>query len=678
MSNLLLLNQNPSSGITTVSTIDGRTRVAYTPQMGFSGYDQFRFEICDVQRGEDQPRCSEANARIWVTRPGPEIVSLVADGASDADRPGQDSDSKVSRGDKILFTFAEDTSMPPYGSTEQVLSTSDVDRLFVFDPPFIAADIVENGYVGQWTSPTQFLLTIVDEGYPQPFRIMTNVGQRRISEVVVGEWTVSVRPNSRSCGGFDSGGQPLPVDQYCLLSADTTTLHSTSTSPALQGDFGLKLPEVSNVVVRNIAVDDPVLEQNQNQALFQRSQIAIMLKQPLSYAQLAVYCEKDAADILDANRLGGRVDLTIVGCANLLNDGRDANVVYEENIRAVETLFSSGRRRRRDTAETDLDELNRVRRQDITFSTAELPIVSEVILQVQLLSNPTVDPLTSPIQFVNLIRESFNYDTLALVIFETLGVLATKVMQHSNAAEPIVTTPYFYYEFDDNLTPEIVRVVADDPDDLDAIYGAEDTITITFNRATNQPPVATKANLDLIFVFDPQLGADYRGSWLSASELQITIVDTNLGRNLPLPSISNFSLAFTPNYFHTNETVRAVNNLVPTDTPWCIGINVCGQQTSTGVPARSIGICDENALSCRAHQGWITLDGRLRNWLSRNCGWLPILVDYRCYCDSCPHCTCNCGSLLYLPVLHAQGAAKGGPQSGQEVEEGQVCSWERG
>ena len=301
--------------------------------------------------------------------------------------------------------------------------------------------------------------------------------------------------------------------------------------------------------------------------------------------------------------------MTIVGCANLLNDGRDANVVYEENIRTVETLFSSGGRRRRDTAETDLDELNRVRRQDITFSTAELPIVSEVILQVQLLSNPTVDPLTSPIQFVNLIRESFNYDTLALVIFETLGVLATKVMQHSNAAEPIVTTPYFYYEFDDNLTPEIVRVVADDPDDLDATYGAEDTITITFNRATNQPPVATKANLDLIFVFDPQLGADYRGSWLSASELQITIVDTNLGRNLPLPSISNFSLAFTPNYFHTNETVRAVNNLVPTDTPWCIGINVCGQQTSTGVPARSIGICDENALSCRAHQGWITLDG---------------------------------------------------------------------
>ena len=605
--NSLVIKTSPLSGTTAVSSVDGRNRVTYTPQMGFSGYDQFQFEICDVRRGEDQPRCSEANARIWVTRPGPGIVSLVANGASDADKPGQDSDAKVSRGDTILFTFAEDTNMPPYGSTEQTLSTSDVDRLFVFDPPFIAADIVENGYVGRWTSPTQFLLTIVDEGYPQPFRITTNAGQRRLTEVVVGEWRVSVAPNTRSCGGFDSNGQPLPIDQYCLLSADTTTLHSTSTSPVLQGDFGLKLPEVANVIVRNIAVDDPVLEGNQNQALFQRSQIAIMLKQPLSYAQLAVYCEKDAADILDANRLGSRVDLTIVGCANLLNDGRDANVVYEENIRTVEALFSSGGRRRRDTAETDQDERNRVRRQDVTFSTAELPIVSEVILQVQLLSNPTVDPLTSPIQFVNLIRDSFNYDTLAQVIFETLGVLATKVMQHSNAAEPIVTTPYFYYEYDDNLTPEIVMVVADDPDDLDATYGTGDTITITFNRATSQPPVASKANLDLIFVFEPQLGADYTGSWLTPSELQITVV--NLGRNVPLPSIGNFSLAFTPNYFHTNDTVTAVNTLVPTDTPWCIGINVCSRQTSTGVPARSIGICDENTLSCRAHQGWTTLDG---------------------------------------------------------------------
>ena len=602
----LILKSIPSNGAAQVKVVNGRARIMYTPRMGFSGYDIFQFEICDKQRGEDQPRCGEANARVWVTRPGPEIVSLVANGATDTNIPGQDSDSKVSRGDTILFTFAEDTNMPPYGSTDHMLSTSDIDQLFAFDPPFIAAEVVENGYTGQWNSPREFLLTILDEGYPQPFRVTTNAGQRRTREIFVGEWRVSIAPNTRSCGGFDSNSQLMPVDQYCLLSADMTTRHSASTSPVLQGDFGLKLPEVANVLVRNIAVDDPTLEGNRDQALFQKSQIALMLKQPLSYAQLSVYCEKDAGDILDASQLGDQVELTVVGCANLLTDGRDANMVYEENIETVTALYSSGGRRRRDVAGANMEGVTRVRRQSNRVSFAEQPIVSEVILQIQTLSNPVVDPFTSPNQFVNLVRQSFNNETLAQVINETLGVQAMSIRQHSNAAQPVVMDPYFYYEFDDNLTPDITRVVADDPDDMDTEYGAGDTITIIFNRATNQPQAATKADLDFIFVFDPQLGTDYTGTWLSPSELQITVVGVG---NTLTPSINNFSLAFTPNYFHTDASVRANNSVVPTETPWCIGINVCGRQTSTGVPPRSIGICDENALSCRAHEGWKTLEG---------------------------------------------------------------------
>jgi hypothetical protein len=45
-------------------------------------------------------------------------------------------------------------------------------------------------------------------------------------------------------------------------------------------------------------------------------------------------------------------------------------------------------------------------------------------------------------------------------------------------------------------TPSITGIVADDPDDLDIVYGVGDTITVVFNTATDHPPASVGVALD--------------------------------------------------------------------------------------------------------------------------------------------------------------------------------------
>lgn len=598
----LAVRMPPENGFTSVMIVNGLSQVTYTPFATFSGYDQFTYEICDKIRDSDEPRCSEATARVLVTRPGPEIAAVIASGATLDD--GTDSDSKVGAGDTITLRFAEDTNMPPYGTVNALLSTADVDELLVFDPPFIHESIVPGDrYMGSWASPTELTLTIVDEGYPQPYITEGTGSDKMYTEVKVGEWQVQVRETSVACGGFDVFGQPVEVGEFCLLNADQTSLHSTSTSPPLRGNFGRRLPTVASVVIQNVAVEDSSLANNVD-GLAVKSQIALYFQPPLSHAQLEVYCNRDPNDILDADQLGDNVQLIVTGCTNLLNGGQRASLVYEDNIRTMESLFSGQTKREIHSVTGDNPEGERVPRQ-VDSSPTEQPVASEVILQAQTISSSAVNPLNNPRLFASTVQSSVNQQTLAEVIFETMGVTATILDEYSSNVEPIVDDPFSYFEHDDTITPQVVAVVADDPDDADNVYSVGDTITITFDRPTDQPAVSTRTNIDRIMTFSPALGSRYSGRWTTPSTLEITI-DALLNVR---PSLTNFSLTFTPNYFHTGQAVSSTNNIVPTDVPWCIGINVCGTDALDDSTPQTTGICTADQLSCRAHGSWSTLDG---------------------------------------------------------------------
>ena len=610
----LSIIRQPMSGVAVLTVVNGRTRVTYTPNLNSSGYDFFQYEICDKRRaGENSPRCAGATASIFVQRQGPEIVSIEAKGAKSVLDVKQDSDSKVSQGDTITILFSEATNMPPYGDTVAMLSTTDVDMLFDFDPPYFLDAITKNPYQGQWKSPVEFELMFIDTGYPQPFISNYTNGVEMITEMKIGEWRISVAPNSGPCGGFNANGQRIEdIDRFCLLNQNETTLPSVSISGPLTGNFGLMLPNISNVILSNVAVEDNTITAN-NKALFVNSHIAIHLQEPLSYAQLSLYCEKDPTEILNTTMLGESVKLSVVGCANLLSDGSNANEKYEDNIRLMRDTFSAnaGKRKRRDIESEEFEfELDRTRRQtDTSIPLTQQPVVSEIILQANELVNSQMDPLRDPNGFVNLIQRSFNFTTLASVVSETLGIPINLLIGYEvNIAS--LRTPYYYYEYDNELTPQIVRVVAADPDNLDDEYGAQDTITIHFDRATDQPDVATRADLDMIFMFEPPLGNDYRGTWVTPRQLEIMVIDASLDQGIPPPSVDNLIIRFRPNFFHTGAEVTANNSIVPTETPWCIGINVCGRNLTTNVqPLTSVGVCDSDRLSCRAYQGVISIEG---------------------------------------------------------------------
>ena len=71
--------------------------------------------------------------------------------------------------------------------------------------------------------------------------------------------------------------------------------------------------------------------------------------------------------------------------------------------------------------------------------------------------------------------------------------------------------------------PSIIGFVASDPTNLDTAVSSGDLVTLTFDMATNQPSVASKADVDALLSFSAPIAADYSGQWLSPSVLQLTL-----------------------------------------------------------------------------------------------------------------------------------------------------------
>ena len=85
--------------------------------------------------------------------------------------------------------------------------------------------------------------------------------------------------------------------------------------------------------------------------------------------------------------------------------------------------------------------------------------------------------------------------------------------------------------------PSLLSVVANDPDDADAVFADADTITLNFNEPTDAAGFSVgatipKAELDQLFSFTPNLGRNYIGTWTTSSQIVITIVDAS-GHGVP-------------------------------------------------------------------------------------------------------------------------------------------------
>ena len=115
------------------------------------------------------------------------------------------------------------------------------------------------------------------------------------------------------------------------------------------------------------------------------------------------------------------------------------------------------------------------------------------------------------------------------------------------------------------LGPEIVSITAGDPDGT--ITGEAsgftdgDTITVTFSEETNRP-VVSKADIDNLLNFTENsspvsLGTDYVGTWVSATTLIITIIDTGSAN----PQIGVFKIGVIGELKNIDETSLASTDI---------------------------------------------------------------------------------------------------------------------
>jgi hypothetical protein len=587
---LSVIGVGPRGGNAKTVRVGDRGALRYTPSPTFEGYDEFEFEICDGQAQLKSRSCSKATARVHVTSEGPFIVSVTAD--SSVDDSGIDLNSRFSRGDTITVEFSEDTNMPPSGPNVE-FGTEAVDEMIDFGRPFISTTQVKtNRYTGMWLNNRRLQITISDEGYPQPV-------------VKIDKWTLSVKPVS-PCGGFDADNQQLKEDAlnpFCLLNKDKHSLHSNSTSPPLTGNWGLRLPAVETVTVKNAAVDEEELLENP-MYFGQDSQFGLYFAPAFSYAQFEEYCNTEPTDILFVEALlGPRGKVSVVGCAQLLPDGQDANEVYVDRVHEMdkqlgEVALDGGSRRKR---VADLE--TRVRRNTNENKTV-LPATSLMVLRIDDLSIEW--SLIDKEKLFYAIKQSVNNDTIALIVTGVSGGNSKAAIDYSLKLDRQFSSGGLYGEQDDTKTPQIAGVIAKNTGG-GLEYGTGDTVEIRFDVATNQPDVTTKESLDRLMTFDPPLGRDYKGSWLDEMTLQLLIVDsTPLNERDDRPSVRSFSFTFTKTDLNDDTVFEQGNSNLPSGKPHCIGKHVCGVSSDI---TDTIGVCSSDGQSCRVSGSYTLFDG---------------------------------------------------------------------
>ena len=563
----LSVHNPPKSGQVAINSSSRLPFFVYTPNDFFQGYDEFVFEICDkVRENVTVQHCDSATARIHVFGEGPMISSLEVIGKTDT--TGRDTDSKISRGDIFRVTFATPTNTPPTNKEMgEDLTRDEVDRLFRFYPPFISPNITEVGYVGRWINNTVFEIEIIDEGYPQP-------------ELIVGKWRLYTAENPGPCEGFDPvTRQPVEKDPYCLLSADETSKPSRSESGPLVGDFGKKIPEVAEV---KVGLDVTGQRISQDNIVHKNSLIVVYLKEPFTHYQLKTYCNFEAKELFDPTKLGNTAGVSLSGCQNIMPDAADAEKVYASNIETYVSSFGDPTRPRRSTP---------VRERRQSGVVTELPVYSEITFKVVSLDTPSKKPLDDPQGFMEDIRNAIKYQVIAEVVSNSTGVPVTDYLNYRDDTGTDPFTQSILIEYPDVNTPNILNVTGVSDNDM---FDKGDSIRITFDRSTNTPPVASKADIDLIFIFDPpQLGAaDYIGQWIDDTTVEITITTTG---DIPIFNGDlQLSISFTSNHQGNIETP------VPAEKPWCVGTNVC----SVPENPQSVGVCNKEELSCRAFKPW--------------------------------------------------------------------------
>ncbi|KNC50385.1 uncharacterized protein AMSG_06876 [Thecamonas trahens ATCC 50062] len=482
---------------------------------------------------------ASANNELWAyqfTRNGPAVASFVANDPDDLD-------DVYSVGDTLTLTFTEATNQPPVDTKDSI------DALLAF------SSALGTNYTGTWITPLDLVITVIDP-----------TGASGNSAPAIGVASVTI---------LASGN---------LRSADQTSLASTAASGPITGDWGI--PPGPRVI--SFTADDP---DDADGVLSNGDVLIVVFSGPTSRPKVATTGDIDLqfsfSNSLGTSYAGSWSSDSVLRIELLDTTGADM-VIGLSTIRCIGNLTNSAKTSRFCNTESpalggdwgllpgpafvsvvadDPDDADGIYSSGdtltLTFSEAT--------------NRPPVGTLTQINHLFRFIPASASTPTLALgsgatgvwTTPSTLVITITDVASASTAIRDLAfrvvvnsaTAPYLRNQDGSSLPsssqspaaggdwgtapgPYIISIVANDPDDGDALYSTGDTVTLVFNTSTTVPSINSKAEVDTYFAFSTPLGLDYRGTWLNGTMAVLTIVSPVTSD--PKPTIGSFTVSIKP------------------------------------------------------------------------------------------------------------------------------------
>eukprot|EP00049_Salpingoeca_infusionum_P005495 m.92677 g.92677 ORF g.92677 m.92677 type:complete len:4978 (-) comp12989_c0_seq3:2256-17189(-) len=573
--------EHPDHGIARVVSNGSQVLLQYmATDPSFSGYDSFSYQLCDAS-----DECTESSVQIQVAKEGPLIVSVEAVPACGVELYGfvndttinctglLHTDAKYGTGDKFVIRFSEDTNMAPHGSVLAQLSQAQTDTLLKFSTQL--STVLVGGYHSFWMQPDTLVVVIDEAGEAFPIASTLNVS------VIGGA--------RRECGQFslDSDVQEdiTNSSDFCLLSKDETSFHSAAHFSGFSGHFGFSIPQTVGVdVVPPAGV--------QRDYFGQGTVMHLMFTPTFSNAQLALLCLQDPVFVLNTTVFGAAVSLNLecsqVAPAGSIDTATSLSLTEQEwnctyalaSLNAEQQAECSSMLARRAITTTD----------NTTSASASSSALSVLTLEFLRLDDPTLS--LEQADFYEQVRDAVNVYAHVLLLQKQVELNAAALFaylaKNGDALRQAVDIEGVYVLGNGVTSPKISSVTAAGSSEG---LTSGDTLTITFDRATNIPSTnistSTLSGDDLlkIFNFSPALGVDtpgaLTGEWVSKESLIITIHQ---------PNVASEALRISPSALTISMTPTSFNN------PCKENPSVCGLSND----GLTIGVCDSMSVSCRA------------------------------------------------------------------------------
>jgi len=602
------IDSQPPHGVATLEiddsnmSIDTYVTIRYTHNIGApGGYFDFYYSLCDIHHA-----CASSSITVLVPEVGPAIQSFTAyggctDGGSfdnvydsngeikkslimnlNCSAPYMYTDSTISPLDYFILKFDMPTNMPPVKAVRSLISQVDLLQLLTFSMPLFRSKDDDNAIVGFWLDDSNLIIRLLNPGYPQIVLNGLSVSFNSKSAFFCQRYNISdviLVPLDRTIG----------VDKFCLSNLAATSLNADSTSNAVKGNFGFRLP-----IPTDLAYTPPT---GFDFSFFGAgSVLSVVVSPPFTADQLFNIQKAGAGSMFDLVELGAGL-VAELSVYNLLSDGSRSEINYtpeEYDCQFKYSFLSPALQAVCDEVVREEDE----ERRDVSSKGRResfgpvRPLSSVFELTFTKCDFSTLDP-SNKADFFAAIKSAYLFEGAAMAV----------TLNPPGSSDP--TDLSLIIAISQNISSVSTSAVDNNTKTMGQSGNIKDTplvhsieasfntyslfLSIQFTSDTNilsttfpfsQDYNINSTDLRKMITLTPDIGA-HSAIWITASNLRIII---------PIQSALVFNAQSISVNFNDPELLDGTSSGDP-----CKGVQVCGKGAITW------GICNKLETSCRAY-----------------------------------------------------------------------------